>query len=727
MDRSKIKIAFFSTYPPRECGIATFTKSFVRIFDELYIEDKTKIIALSDEKGKYQYSDRVVFEVDQYNQQSYVRAANFVNESDIEVVSLQHEYGIFGGENGEYIIRFLESVDKPVVTSLHSVLRQHSLHRHRVTQRILDLSDSVVVMTYGAKRLLLEEFNINPLRIKIIPHGVPNVRFDEHEKIKQEMGYAGKTVCLTFGLINRGKGIELAIEAVSRLAKRFPDMVYLIAGATHPDILKREGELYRKRLEKLVRDWSLSDRVIFINRYLDYKELVDYLIATDIYIAPQIDFNQSFSGTLSYALGCGNAIISSPTNYALEILANGRGSIVKPEVRAITRELKSLLSSASKRERIRFKAYQFAREMIWPRVGIDYLAVMQSNLFMKNEKWRSRLPDLAELPSTDHLIRLTDDIGIVQHALAQRPDYRFGYSIDDQARAAIACGGLLKVKPDAKIESLLEIYLSYLDKAVDQDGVIHNFLDQNEQYIDRVGSDDSIGRSFWALGYLADIPDLNKRLRDKILELLPRYRSRLSSSYTQSIAYNLLGFCYLRDREKASRLADILVERLRENSENGKWHWFDDRMTYGNGIIPYALLKAYRLLKKKEYLETALGAVEFLRTTCRYKGIPLPIGQDGWYAKNGKKAIFDQQPLEAGDMVLLYNELYDLTNEQRYRDRAIEWLGWYFGNNISSIVLYNNITHGVCDGLTRKGCNVNQGAESTAVYLLAHLSFRNVL
>lgn len=707
--------------------MATFTKSFVQIFDNLYVNGSTKVIAVSDERKKYSYPDEVIFEIDQFNQQSYVRAAEFINQGNIEVVSLQHEYGIFGGEDGDYVLKLLENIDKPVVTSLHSVLKKHSDHRRRLTQRIIDLSDSIVVMTAKAKKILVEEFTVNPRKIKIIQHGVPNVRFDSKEQAKKELGLADKTLCLTFGLINRGKGIELAIESVSRLAVKFPNLLYLIVGATHPDILKIEGESYRKSLEKLVETKNAADHVKFVNHYLDYSELVNYLKATDIYLAPQSDLQQSFSGTIAYAMGCGNAVISSPTNYALEVLANNRGSVIAPSVKLMTGELKALLASPARREKIQLKSYQFARSMIWPKVGLEYLEVLQTDLFAKNERWQMRIPNFGERPSLEHLKKMTDCFGLVQHARGSRPDYRFGYSLDDQARAMIVCGQFLAKFKDAETMRLLEVYLAYLDKAIDENGLIHNFIDKRQRYADKFGSDDSIARSFWALNFIACQENLPQSVVTKAARLIPFYQSRLSNSYIQPIAYNLLGYCWQGNKKEVERLADILLERFWENSENGKWHWFEDRLTYASGIVPYALVKAYQLTARERYLSIAIDAVEFLRSSCRYKGIPMPIGQDGWYIKNGKKAIFDQQPIEAGDMVLLYNELYRVTGESKYEERAIEWMGWYFGNNISNTVLYDNVSRGVYDGLTRNGHNKNQGAESIDVYLMAYLSFAEKL
>jgi glycosyltransferase involved in cell wall biosynthesis len=729
MDRSKAKIAFLSTYPPRECGIGTFTKSFVRIFDEFYVKDKTKIIAVSDELGKYDYSSRVIFEIDQFDPLSYVEAATYINNSSIEVVSLQHEYGIFGGDDGKYILKFLENVNKPVVTSFHSVLKKkmHSEHRYKLTQRIIDLSDSVVVMTNNAKKILIESFGINPKKIKIVPHGVPNIRFDEKVKGKKNLNLKNKTVLSTFGLINRGKGIEKVIEALPQIVNKYPDVVYLVIGATHPVILKQEGEAYRNSLAELVKKKSLENHVIFVNKYLDYEELVEYLKATDIYLAPQLDFNQAFSGTVSYAMGCGDVVISSPTNYASEVTAGNRGIVILPKPKLIASTINKLLGNPANMEKIKLNAYQFARNMIWPRVGLEYLNVIESNLYIEKSKWKQRIPELHDKPSLKYLKKMTDDFGIIQHSKLSQPDYDFGYSLDDQARAMIACSRYLKKYKDADAGDMIKKYLNYLKKAVDRNNVVHNFIDKNKKYADDYASDDSIARAFWSLCYLYKNQNPASDIKQEIKSLVDVYEKKTSNLFVKSIAYNLLGYTALKNVKQSTRLTDILVKRFKENSIINKWHWFEEKITYANAIIPYALVKAYELTKNENYLKIALSSLSFLEEAYYYKGIPSPVGQDGWYFVNSKKAIFDQQAIEAADMVILYNELFTLTKEHKYEKKAKEWMGWFFGNNLNEAVIYDNVSRGVFDGLTRTGVNLNQGAESIVVYLMAYLSFDKTL
>lgn len=725
MEKTKVKIAFLSTYPPRECGIATFTKSLVKIFEGLYVKNQVKIIAVSDNK-KTHYSPRVIYNIDQFDPKSYVEAARAVNKSSIEVVVIQHEYGIYGGDDGKYILKFMENVNKPVIVNFHTVLRDHSERRKKLTQRIIDLSSAIILMTNNSKKIMQETFDIEPSKIKLVPHGVPNVRFDEKKSSKELLGYKDKTLLMTFGLINRGKGIENAIEAMAEVVKEHPEALYLVVGATHPTILKREGESYRRELEKLVDHYKLKQNVQFVNKYLDYDELVEYLKAADIYLAPQLDFKQAVSGTLSYAMGCGCAIISSPTSHATGVLSQGRGIVVTPEKENITRELKRLLGNHRLMEDTGLKAYKYARNMVWPSAGLAYLKVIESYMFERGRRpWVNRIPNFDEKPKTKYLSALTDDFGVVQHANHDIPDMRFGYSLDDEARAMMVCKYYLDIYEDndGEIARLLETYLSFLEKAIDKNGTPHNFIDRNRKYSDDIASPHSRARSFWALSSLIGSKRVDKETIAKAKKLLAIYESSIENSGVKQAAFNLMGYCQQKKRKKVEETCRYLLTEFEKNSGDN-WHWFEDKLTWGNAIIPYALIKAYRLISDDKILKVAQKSINFLEASYCEGDIPSPVGQDGWFFRGKKRARFDQQPIEAADMVLMYNELYSFEGEKKYRDKAISWMGWYFGNNIKQAVVYDNVSGAVYDGITRTGINENRGAESVVTYLLAYLSFK---
>lgn len=376
MEKSQLKLGFVSTFPPRHCGIGTFTIALARTLGNFFLYPDPQVVAISDQK--YKYSPRVIFEIRQRRKEDYRVAARFVNESSLEVVNVQHEYGIFGGEHGAYILEFLRYLRKPVVTTLHTVLPNHPPKRKMVTQRILDYSDAVVVMTRGARDSLAKIFNVDPGKIRVIPHGAPNVRMEEHDRIKRQLGFSNRFVLSTFGFINHGKGIEYVLDALPHILKDYPEALYLIIGETHPVVRELEGEVYRDTLRQKVRDLGLSHHVKFVNRYLGIEELVDYLRATDVYVTPQINPHQASSGTLTYAMVTGCAIVSTPTNYANEILANGRGVLVDfLDSVAISRAVKSFIRSPERWERVRRRAYLYGRRMIWPAVGMEYVKLFE--------------------------------------------------------------------------------------------------------------------------------------------------------------------------------------------------------------------------------------------------------------------------------------------------------------------------------------------------------------
>ncbi|MEO5367102.1 MAG: glycosyltransferase, partial [Magnetococcus sp. WYHC-3] len=530
-----------------------------------------------------------------------------------------------------------------------------------------------------------------------------------------------------FGLINRGKGIEVAIQALAKIVEKHPEIIYLIVGATHPTVLKNEGESYRNSLIDLVKKYALQKNVRFINRFMDYDELIDYLQASDIYLAPQLDFNQAFSGTLSYAIGCGCAVISSPTHYAREILASGRGTVVEPDPDRLAQEIAKLAASPDQLKKIQLMAYQYSRKMVFASAGLEYLKVIESNLFTDRKKWVGRIPDFSRAPSLKYLQKMTDDFGIIQHSVGDRPDLTHGYSIDDQARGLIVCKMLQDQFPELYFEvtKLIEIYLNYLEYAVDSKGTIHNFIDKNRKPTDREASEDSIARSFWALATLAKSNIVDLSIKKKANKLLAIYRGKIKNEHVKPTAYNLLGHCVLKDAQGLRESADLLIRYYRETVKIKKdgWHWFEGKLSWGNPIVPYSLLRAYEVVNKNVYLRVAYRAISFLEKAYLEDDVPSPVGQQGWYFRGKKKAVFDQQPIEAADMVIMYNELFRFTADKKYKNLALKWIGWYFGNNIKNVIVYDNASRGVFDGLTKNGVNTNRGAESILTYLMAYLSF----
>lgn len=718
MERSNIKIAIISSFPPRQCGLATFSNSLIEVFED-YVENQIKVIAVND--SKYAYPPRVISQIEQNNRESYVKAANFINSSNFEVVVLQHEYGIYGGENGEFILDFLRFINKPIVTSLHTVLKNHDPHRYKTTKQILDLSNKIIVMTKTAKDILIETMKLSPEKISVIKHGVPNVRFDKKEKNKKLLGLKDKIVISTFGLLGPGKGIDVAIRAMQKITKEFPNVLYLIIGATHPSVLKAEGEIYRSKLVQLVKDFKIENNVKFINHYLDYRDLVLYLTATDVYLSTNLDLSQAFSGTISYALGCGCAVIAGPTVYAKEILANGRGIITGLTPENIESQVTKLLSTDKNLEKLKLKAYRFGRKMIWPLVGLQYLQVVESNLFSKNEAWRLKLPNFNLMPPIKHFERITSKYGIYQHTDRNNIHTKFGYSLDDQVRALILTLNLSKNYGYKNAELYLKTFLSFMKRAAETDA-IHNFYNMRGNHIDECASDDCVARSFWAIANLKSAKNISPKILKDANTIVSTLEKKLQFNFVRPMAYALMGYEKLKNVKMTKSLADKIVTNFETNATQ-EWFWFENILAWGNAIPILALYKAHQLIGRENYLTVANKALDFLEKNYIKTGYPSPVGQKEWHKNGGERSDYDQQPIEAADMTILYNELFRMTKDKKYLEKAIFWFGWFYGNNTKNMMVFNPLTEGIHDGLTASGLNENQGAESTIKYLLAYNSF----
>ncbi|MFN3330376.1 MAG: glycosyltransferase family 4 protein, partial [Pyrinomonadaceae bacterium] len=471
-----------ATYPPRACGIATFTSDLRQALMEN--DCQSSVIALTGDSDRFDYPSEVVFEIRQSQLSDYRLAAEYINFSGADLVCLQHEFGIFGGNYGKYIIELLLNLQKPVVTTLHTVISQPNDALKDTLLRVADASAHLVVMSKKAESILKEVYGIPNSKISVIPHGVPDVPFVDPNFYKDKFNVEGKLVLLTFGLISRNKGIEFVLKALPKVVERHPEVVYIVLGATHPEVKKREGEEYRLWLKRLVRELELEDYVIFYDRYVDFDELCEFIGACDIYITPYQSKEQIVSGTLSYAVGMGKAVVSTPYFYAEELLADGRGKLVEfGNVKQLSETLIKLIENEATRHRMRKKAYEFGRQMTWQNVGSAY-----AGLFEKIISEAKRPPRIlqttgktvlvGDLPEArlGHIIKLTDDTGIFQHATYGVPDRRYGYTTDDAARALVAVLNYFQQYREPKAIELAEIYLSFIQYAQMPDGKFHNFM-----------------------------------------------------------------------------------------------------------------------------------------------------------------------------------------------------------------------------------------------------------
>lgn len=737
------KIALIGNHLPRQCGIATFTTDLLAGLAEENPHSECWAVVMNDIPEGYRYPAQVRFEVNQRVLAEYRLAADFLNMNRVEVVCLQHEFGIFGGENGVHVLDLLGNLRMPVVTTLHTVLQSPSAGQLAVARRVAQLSDRLVVMSQRARGILREVYGVPEAKIVLIHHGIPDIPFVDPNYYKDQYGVEGRKVILTFGLLSPGKGIETMIDALPAVVARHPEVVYIVLGATHPQVKKEHGESYRLSLQRKARELGIGGHLIFHNRFVDLKELCEFLGAADIYVTPYLNQEQIVSGTLAYALGSGKATISTPYWYAQEMLAEGRGRLVPfKDSGALAEQVNDLLDNEVERHAMRKRAYTFCREMIWKEVARRYLELFSE---VKAERacfprplFRAKTMDMAprELPQPklDHIIRLSDDVGILQHAKYIVPDRYHGYCTDDNARALIAVLMAREMIPNSNIVTNLACtYISFLHHAFNEEtGRFRNFMGYDRCWLEEIGSEDSHGRAVWGLGEAvalaesADIRDAARAVFEKALPALADFTFPRTWSFALGGIHAYLTR-YSGDsevRRVRETLANNLFTKFRQNATD-EWPWIEDRLTYANGRISQALILCGRHLDCDDMLQAGLRSLEWLMTMqTDPKGHFVPVGNNGWYPKGGTKARFDQQPIEALDMIEACREAYDATNDSKWVSHAQRCLEWFLGHNDLNAPLYNHKTGGCYDGLNADGPNRNQGAESTLAFFLsmAHLN-----
>ncbi|MFH1365754.1 MAG: glycosyltransferase [archaeon] len=722
------KIYFLGNFPPKECGIATFTQDLITSLNKRFNPKvKSRVIALNEESSLYNYDSRVVMQMNKDYLEEYINTAKKINRSEkIKLVCIQHEFGIFGGECGSYIIPFLETVKKPVVVTFHSVLPNPNNLRKKVVKFIGEKSAAIIVMAESAVDILNEHYGINKNKIHVIRHGIPNTPFKSSEPFKKKLRLENKIVLSTFGLLSRGKGIEYMIKALPPLVKKYPNLLYIIIGETHPVIRKREGEEYRNSLISLVKKLKLEENVRFYNKFLGLNEIIEYLLATDIYICTNLEKNQIVSGTLSYALGCGKAIVSTPSIYAEEVLDNERGMLAKfQDSESFAEAIEKLLSNDELKKRIEQNAYAFGRSMIWQNVASSYLS-----LFNKIVKLREETTEKYPPIKLNHLRTLTDDIGCIQFSNISVPDNSSGYTVDDNSRALIVSTIHNKLYNSRISNGLLNTYLNFLERVQDETGKFNDMAYENKNLIP--SSEDSTGRTLWALGHLAnnskdnEIIERAKKMFDKSHNLINE------NSSLRAKAFSVIGLYHYHQKYKEEQilskikiLADSIVESYKKEATE-EWNWFESYLTYSNSKIPEMLFLAYNLTKNKEYLEIAEKSLDFLASLVFFKDELSPIGQNGWYNRHGTRSFFDQQPIDASSMVQTSLVAYSITENKKYYNNAVLAFNWFLGKNHLKQMMYNEGTGGCHDGLSKNSINLNQGAESTIEYLISRLMLEEI-
>lgn len=745
-DSPRTSVALIGSYVPRRCGIATFTHHLAsavaeRIYDQpLASTERVRIIAVNDQDDEYSYGPEVAFEIGQHRKYDYRNAADYINDSKFDTISLQHEYGLFGGEAGVYLLELLERVKKPIVSTLHTVLAAPNGGQRDVFKRICDCSAALVVMAERARVILADCYGVPNDRIRLIHHGVPDVPYGNKEALKERFGTAGKPTILTFGLLGPSKGIEIMLDALAQVVPDNPEVVFTVLGATHPHVKRDSGESYRLSLESRALALGIQKNVIFHNRYVSEEDLCEYLAAADIYVTPYHNKEQIVSGTLAYALAAGTAIVSTPYRYAQEMLTDGRGRLVEfGDAKGFAEALGALLNNAEERGRMQAAAYEMGRAMIWPRVALQYHetlseartdAVERARVRAREEKRQLRMRLSLPEVRLSILLAMTDDVGILQHCVYATPDRRHGYSTDDNARAVIVAAMVWSHFQDERVLAPLQTYLAFLNHArPGGGGRFRNFMNYDRSWQETDWSDDCQGRTQWALGYLiAHAPN-------RSIGLLAQDLFRLSLGNFESMAsprawaFAVLGlYYYLREfpKDQAVRtVLETLAQRLEsafEEHETADWPWCEDVVTYENARVPQALILAGLALDEERLTKKGLHVLNWLLVVqSADDGHLSVIGSDGWLRRGGRRAPHDQQPVEAAALIDACKAAYRATREERWLIEMRRCFVWYLGQNDAGVSLIEFKSQGCHDGLMRDGVNQNFGAESCVSWLLSLL------
>ncbi len=742
-------VVYVSTFPPRKCGIATFTEDLVNAMDEMLAPMvQSKVTAMNPSHvHSYKYPRKVLFQIHQDNQQEYIEIAQQINRMDsVHLVNIQHEFGIFGGERGSYLVPFIEALEKPVVITFHTVLPHPNKRILNIVGSLAENAKAITVMTDLSKRVLIQDYGLSARKIHVIPHGIHPRPFTPSKQAKMALGYSDRVVLSTFGLLGRHKGLEYVIDALPEVLKRNPNFVYIIFGATHPVVLEREGESYRNFLTSKIYDLQLYDNVKLYNKYFALNELLHFLKATDIYISPSLNPNQAVSGTLSYALGMGRPVISTSFSQAKEIITEDVGILVdfkSPQSYALA--ILRLLEDEDLRLKLGRNAYFQTRHMTWPNVALKYAIVFSRQARGLREINRRRsLPEI----KLEHLMRLTDDFGIIQFTKLSKPDISSGYTLDGNARALVAValhykklGESLKRPSEAvyksKLLKLVSTYLEFIAFVSSADYCFYHYINP-DRTPDHNGNsqdnhEDSYARAFYALAFATTVGSLPRHIRQRALALLVNKMTKnVSFNSPRAVAHQIKTLHLLLSKHIEIAGVDLKSElknqcdkltRLYEIAHSPDWLWFEGYLTYTNSILSEALLLGYQITLNEEYLRIGKSTLDFLIENSFHGDLFLPAGQNDWHQKGGRRARFDQQPKEVTSMVYSLKTCYSITRDEHYSELMYQAFYWFLGVNSLNQVVYDRTTGGCYDGVSKKTINLNQGAESTISYLMARLAF----
>lgn len=728
------EILFITSYPPRECGIATYTQDLKNAIQEKFGHSVSlQICALESVPSQYNYPAEVKYVLHTQEKEQYKALANKINaDKNVAMVFLQHEFGLYGGTYGSYVLKLISKLRKPVTITLHTVLPNPNEELKSVAKQLADLATGIVVMTNNAASILIKDYGIEEDKITVIPHGTHLVA--PRKDKKQAIHLADRMVLSTFGLLGQGKSIETALEALPQIISHFPNVIYLIIGKTHPEILKREGEKYRESLYEKVQELQLQNNVKFVNKYLSLEELMDYLERTDIYMFTSKDPNQAVSGTFAYAMACGCPVVSTPIPHAKEMLEGAGknfGFQNSDELAEVTIEL---LSNPKLLEEMRLNALHKINPTSWQNSAIAHMEVINNGLVNKKVALKYEMPKI----SLDHIRRLTTDHGMIQFSSIATPDINSGYTLDDNARALIAMTKHFELTGETDDLELIKIYLDFIQFCQKTDGSFANYVDYKGNYLPEneiENLEDSNGRAVWALGqFLSGNSFLPDTLTEKATEVFEKTLPHIEKFESpRAIAFAIKGLhFYNLDKKKASinnlitALADNLASKCRGVSDNN-WKWYEDYLTYANSLLPEAMLLASISTGNELFKEMAKDTFDFLLSIIFKNDQIKVVSNQGWYLRGATANNFGEQPVDVAYTILALNTFYEVFGNEEYMAKMEIAFDWFHGRNHLHQIIYNPKTGGCYDGLEEHHVNLNQGAESTLSYLMARLVFEGIL
>ena len=724
------EILVITSYPPRECGIATYSQDLIKALNNKFSKSlSVRVCALKTGNQNYDYPDEVKYILNTSEVTSYLNLAQTINDDEqIQLVLVQHEFGLYKEQETAFL-QLLYELSKPIVLVFHTVLPKPDLRLKTEVKNIIAACKSVIVMTNTSANILMNDYGIHKQKISVIPHGTHLVQHLNEQTLKEKYKLSGRKVLTTFGLLSKGKSLETTIEALPAIVKQCPEVLFLIIGKTHPEVVKNDGEVYRNGLIQRVKELKLENHVKFVNKYLALPELLEYLQLTDIYLFTSNDPNQAVSGTFVYAMSCGCPIISTPIPHALELLSKDTGIIFDfNDSKQLADDVIMLLNNNPLRKSIIVNTLQKIISTAWENSAVAHAMLFQQ-IASDKIKIQFNLPEI----NFSHLKEMTTNIGLIQFSKVNIPDITTGYTLDDNARALVAtCMSFKMEGTEEKIEQI-RLYLSFIKFCQQPGGDFLNYVDQDKNFTDQnkeVNLDDSNGRALWALGYLlllkGTIPNDIITEAETMFEMSIPHVGKIDSP--RAMAFAIKGFYYRQKVVKSQKNIDIIktfanqLVSLYKHEATEKWEWFESWLTYANSVLPEAMLYTWLITKEPIYKDIAKTSFNFLlEHTFNENGIEV-ISNKTWLQKGKEAGRFGEQPIDVAYTIMTLAKFYDVLNDEDYRDKMIIAFNWFLGSNRLHQIIYNPCTGGCYDGLEETHVNLNQGAESTVSYLMARLT-----